>query len=107
MLTDFTFKNELILNYFKGDNSYLPVSELIYLHEHPLIKQSFLIDMERLINETSEYLVKKNVQGFIVNKFINHTIKLGAELPVVNQQSAPKVLEELRNVYKLCKSLLN
>ena len=107
MITDFTFNNKMIRDYFEGDNSYLPTSELIYLHEHPLIKQSFLIEMEKLINRTSEFLIKKNHQGAMVNKFIDLTISLGAELPTINQQNAPNVLEILRKIYVLCNRLLN
>jgi hypothetical protein len=106
MLIDFTFKNELINKYFEGDNSYIPVSELIYLHEHPLIRQSFLVELERMINETSEYMVKRNMKGPVVQKFIDATKSLGAELPTINQQNAPKILEQLRKIYKLCKNLL-
>lgn len=107
MIADFTFNNKMIRDYFEGDNSYLPTSELIYLHEHPLIKHSFLIEMEKLINKTSEFLVKKNYQGAMVNKFINLTISLGAELPTINKQNAPNVLEILRKIYILCNTLLN
>ena len=38
---DLSFSNELIKNYFEGSDDYVPVTELIYVHEHPLIKGSF------------------------------------------------------------------
>jgi hypothetical protein len=107
MLIDFTFKNELIKKYFEGDDSYVPTSELIYLHEHPLIKQSFLTEIEKKINETSEFMIKRNMQGAVLNKFIDSTIILGTEMSSITQQSAPKILNELRKIYKLCNSLLN
>jgi hypothetical protein len=107
MLTDLTFSNAMILDYFKGDNSYVPTSELIYLHEHPLIRDSFLVEIEKMIHETSEVIVKKNINGNIVENFIQAAIKIGAALPTINQQNAPNILEQLRVVYKLCKHLLN
>lgn len=97
----------MIRDYFEGDDSYIPVSELIYLHEHPLIRQSFLVEIERLINTVSEYLVKRNTQGAVVNKFIDLTIKLGAELPTVNKQNAPIILDLLRKIYTMSNKLLN
>lgn len=106
MIIDFTFKNELIKKYFQGDDSYIPVSELIYLHEHPLIKESFLIELEKKINRTAELMAAKNMQGKIVNKFIESTMNLGALLPKVDQESAPKILEEMRKINSLCDSLL-
>lgn len=106
-MIDFTFNNPLIRKYFEGDDSYVPSAELVYLHEHPLITQSFLVEMEVLINKTALHIQKKNVVGNLTNKFINAAINLGAELPTVNQQNAPIILAELRTVYKLCNSLLN
>jgi hypothetical protein len=104
---NFTFENTLIKNYFEGSDEYIPVSELIYLHEHPLIKDSFLIEIERLINVTTELMIAKKMQGVIVQKFVDVTMKLGAELPSITQQNAPIILEHLRTIYKLCNSLLN
>jgi hypothetical protein len=106
-MIDFTFNNKLIQDYFNGDNSYVPVSELIYLHEHPLIKASFLIELEIMINKTITRIEEHNVQGILVERLIDATMKIGAELPVINQQNAPNILEQFRIVYNVCKKLLN
>lgn len=106
MQVDLTFNNQMIMNYFKGDNSYTPISELIYLHEHPLITRSFLVEIEKIIHQTTEVIINKNINGRILEKFVESTIRLGAELPTINQQTAPTILEELRNVYTLCQRLL-
>ena len=103
MLVDMSFKNEMIQGYFNGDNSYVPTSELIYLHEHPLIKTSFLKEIELMINIATQTLIEKNIKGVIVQRFVDASIALGAELPTVNQQNAPKILEHLRTIYNLCK----
>jgi hypothetical protein len=103
---DFSFNNQLINSYFNGDNSYAPTTELLYAHAHPLIKQSFLVELELLINKATELLVAKNVKGDILNKFINSTIAIGLELPSLTNENALKVLVELRAVYQLCNGLL-
>ena len=100
-----SFKNQMILGYFKGDNSYIPSSELIYLHEHPLIKDSFLREIEQMIRNTTQTLKSRNTKGVVVQKFIDASKALGAELPTINQQTAPKILEQLRVIYNLCKSI--
>jgi hypothetical protein len=107
MNIDFSFNNSLISGYFDGSDKYIPTMELIYLHEHPLVKDSFLNELERMIYQTSELLQKKNMKGTILDKFVESTIKLGAELPNVNEQTAPIILTHLRDIYQLCKSLLN
>lgn len=106
--TDFSIaNNEQIRAYFKGSNKYIPTSELVYLHEHPLIRNSFLADIEALIDKSTQCLLANNVQGAIVDKFIHHTIKLGELLPEVNKDNALLILEALRDIYVLCVNLLN
>lgn len=103
---DLSFKNELIKKYFEGDDSYIPSSELVYLHTHPLIKGSFLVEIERMVNESTEIIISKNIQGIIIARFIEATQKFGAELPTISQENAPRILHQLRIVYGLCKKLL-
>jgi hypothetical protein len=103
---DFSFKNSLIQNYFNGSNEYIPAAELVYLHEHPLINDSFLVELESLILKTSELLINRKVSGTVVNVFIELTKELGEQLPVLNATNSPRVIETLRKVYQLCNSLL-
>lgn len=104
---DFTItSNTQIRDYFNGSDSYVPSSELIYLHEHPLIHATFLREIEVLVNKSALCIAKHNVQGAIINKFVTLTKNLGTLLDNVNQESAPKILNELREIYKLSNSLL-
>lgn len=106
MATDLSFKNELIKAYFLGSNDYIPSSELVYIHQHPLIPNTFLHELEALIHETNVYLQKKKMHGAVVNTFADLTIKIGALLPVVDEKSAPQLLSLFRDVYKFCNLLL-
>lgn len=103
---DFSFKNELISNYFKGDNTYVPISELLYVHEHPLLVNTFLHELDVLITKTSELIKRINLKGSVVNQFATHTINFGAQLPDIRVDNAPIILSELRNIYILCNGLL-
>ncbi len=104
---DLSFKNALIKAYFEGSNDYIPSSELMYVHEHPLVQNSFVTELEGMINRAAEVMVKRNIKGIVVQRFIDATEKLGAELPGINKENAPTVLEHLRAIYKLCDNLLN
>jgi hypothetical protein len=108
-LANFTiFGNPQIKSFFQGGSDYyIPSSELVYLHEHPMIKDSFLGEIEALINKSTECLLKHNMQGPIVEKFIMSTQILGALLPDVNKDNAPDILKELRVVYNLCTGLFS
>lgn len=107
---DFSFKNTLIKDYFEGSNSdtklYTPSSELIYLHEHPLIRHSFLVELESMILKTSQVIEDRNIKGIVLEQFIEYTKELGRQLPTINADNAPQILNSLRKIYRLCKSLL-
>ena len=106
-LIDFTIKgNTQIRSYFEGSNEYLPSSEFIYLHEHPMITTSFLQEIEIIINTTCLCLAENKTSGKILETFISHTRNLGALLPDVNEVTTPKILAELRTIYQYCISLL-
>lgn len=105
-IVDLSLKNESIKDYFLGSDFYVPVSELIYVHEHPMIRPNFLADLEVIILRTSKLMEDKNIKGKVVDKFLNLTIKLGQELPVISKENAPRILSTLRAVYMLCTKLL-
>lgn len=105
-LADFSFKNTQILNYFKGSDAYIPSSELIFIHSHPLVKPNFLDEMEALILRTSQFIDQRNIRGTVINQLAELAMKFGAELPTINQENAPTILSHLREIYKLCNALL-
>jgi|SRR5579859_1186959 len=106
MLTDFSFKNQQIKAYFEGSNVYVPSSELMYIHAHPLVKPNFLDEFEAIVLKTMDIIQKKNIRGAVIEKITNLTIQFGAELPTINQENAPKILGHLRELYIICTSLL-
>lgn len=106
-LVDMSFKNEQIKGYFNGSDVYVPSSELIYVHTHPLINPNFLSEIEVLIHEATEKMVALNMRGAVVKKFTDLTIKLGRELPDLTDKNAASTLGTLREVYKLCKYVID
>lgn len=106
MSLDFSLSNPLISNYFDGDDSYIPVSELLYLHTHPLVQPNFLSDIEKLINDTAVYLESKNMRGTVVEQIVTLTIEMSSYLPSLDRENAPKFLETLRRIYSICVGLI-
>lgn len=105
-LTDLSFKNSQIKAYFEGSDNYVPSSELMYIHSHPLVKPNFLDEMEAIILKTANLIERKNIRGAVIDKITNLTMQFGAELPNISQENAPKILGHLREIYKLCNGLL-
>jgi hypothetical protein len=105
-LADFSLENPQIKAYFEGSDKYIPSSELMYIHTHPLVKPNFLDQLEALILKTTVLIQSKNIRGSIIDKFVALATKFGAELPNINRENAPTILSHLREIYKLCNGLL-
>lgn len=103
---DLTFNNELIKKYFDGDDSYVPSSELMWLHEHPMVRPNFLTELEELILEAGEVIKKHNLVGYHTDQFTEIAIRIGQRLPIITDQTAPEILQAMREIYKLSNELI-
>ena len=95
----------MIKQYFDGADIYVPVAELLYIHQHPLVRPNFLSELESFINQTSAYMKEKNMKGAIATKFVAQTTLFGSQLPTLTKDNAAIVLAALREIYKLCVSI--
>lgn len=105
VITDFTFNNPFIRDYFLGSDAYVPVPEFLYVHSHPLIRPNFMMEIEVLINNTSEYLQMKNMKGGPVKRFVHLAQSLGAVLPIQDESKASEALRILREIYTFCNKI--
>lgn len=108
-MNDLTFNNELINKYFAGDDSYIPVGELIWLHEHPLYKPNFLVQLEDMVLKAGKIIIKNNLaNSHIIKKYEDAAIKLGQALGIgiITYENGPTVLAALRNAYNISKDII-
>lgn len=101
-LMDFSFNNSQIFDFFKGSDTYVPTSEFLYLHSHPLIKPNFLDQIEAMINKATIKVKSRNINGVLVNQLVQMTKDLGVELSSVTEENAAQILVILRKVYSTC-----
>lgn len=99
---DLSLESPKIRAYFTGSDKYVPVSELLYVHTHPLLKPNFLDDIERIINTTAQIMQEKAMTGKPVERFTIMAAKLGRLLPDLNRDNAAQALDVLRDIYRLC-----
>jgi hypothetical protein len=92
--------NEGIKAYFQDNsNEYIPVSELIYVHTHPLVGKSFLTEIDA---EVSKILaIAHNVPNAYIAKLQDIVIRIGKALPTVDSSNAEGILRDLRELYML------
>lgn len=103
---DFTFTNQKINAYFLGDDTNPPISELVYLHTHPLVRPNFINEIEDLVLKTGQHIQSKNIKGYPVESMAAIAISIGTKMPTFNEESAPLILEELRKLYVICNQII-
>lgn len=104
---DYTLNNPKISAYFKGDDTDPPISELIYIHSHPLIHPTFLDEVDALLVETAKHIEAKHVTGYPIQSLSDIAISIGTKMPTFSEGSAPLILAELRNLYVLCNTIID
>lgn len=104
VIMDFSLDNPLIREYFEGSDRYAPVAELLYVHSHPLVTPNFVSQIERQINDTAEFMAKKNMKS-AVNRFITLAENLGKQLPLNSGTDASEALKTLREIYQYCNKI--
>lgn len=103
---DFTLNNQLIKDFFEGDDSYIPSGELMYLHEHPLVSPNFLTELEGLILQAGGVIQKHNIKGYPISELEALAIEIGKYLPEITVDNAPLILKAMRKTYRISKDLL-
>lgn len=99
--------NEGISKFMEGNDSYIPISELQYLHTHPLLRPNFLTEIDDLIKEVGQKIIDKKISGKPIDELQEHAIDIGILLntPIISEDSGRKILFSLRKIYKLCNKL--
>lgn len=102
---DFTFNNPKIRMYFDGESDFPPTGEFMYVHTH-FIENNFLSEIEVLVNLASEELAKPNKKSGVAIKLQSKAEKYGTLIGSLSEETAPQILEVLREIYQLCKTIL-
>lgn len=103
---NYSLTNPKIQTYLNGDNSNPPISELIYLHSHPLVRPNFINEIEELVLQAGIHIQNKGIKGYPVDSLKNIAINIGTKMPTFNEESAPLILEELRKLYMVCNQII-
>ena len=103
---DFTFNNTNIKAFFDtGENP--PIAEFLYLHNHPLIRPNFILQLEDQILRLNDRVVSgKTVSTKVVDELVEISIEIGTQVTsIYKEESARAVLLAFRKSYLLCNSL--
>lgn len=104
---DFTLNNPKIKTYLEGTSEFSPVGELVYIHTH-FIENNFLSEIEVMINIADEILSKNSNKKAQAFKLRAYAEKFGSQISQgVNEETSPGILETLRSIYQLTKTIIN
>lgn len=105
-ITDFTFNNPIIKDFFEGKSEHKPVAEFMYVHTH-IVQSNFLTQIEALVLRTNEYFLKTTKKKGIAQNIREASEKLAPLLNNVSEQNASEILDCLKVIYQNCKLALN
>ena len=98
--------NTIIRDFLLIEGKSPPVSEYLYLHEHPLLRPNFLTEIDDLVKETGELIISRKVSGAPIEKLSALVIRIGSKVDLkMNEDQAKEVLLALKEVYQLCLKL--
>lgn len=100
-------ENDGIRKFFAGDDSYTPISEYRYLHDRPLIRPSFLTQVEDIAGLVSRKIVDNNLKsGVPTEKLTKLAIVVGQNLDgPLTDDKIETILKALRDIYNICTDL--
>lgn len=101
---NFSFNNPKIKKFFEGDDTDPPISELLYLHEHPLISDNFLNEIRGKALKGTEICLSVSVK--VPKNLEEDAIKLGQLIYLLSKENAVETLKVLRSINNYLDSFL-
>lgn len=104
-MTNFTIENNQgIRDFLEGSDKYIPTSEVIYLHTHPLVKPNFILQVSDMLEDIgNRFITYRKLTDKIAEELINYAVELEKSLPEINEKNAEKACKAIRNIYTFCK----
>lgn len=108
-LIDVSFSNPGILAYFEDQTQSVaaPVSELLFVHSHPLVSPNFVAQVEEMVNVSVESLLTSPAKMSVIHNLEPHIGGLGECLPFLTDENAEKALDHLRAIYQTLKPFID
>jgi hypothetical protein len=98
---DLTLANPKIKAFFEGTSKHKPIAEFMYVHTHPKTT-NFMSQIEVLINTTAQYIQENPKKVGAAHKLLALAEQYSEQISDVNEQSAAKMLDVLKDIYDVC-----
>lgn len=108
-LSNLSLSSPAIAAFFKTGNK-PPVRELLFVHQHPLLKPNFVTDLERLVLQAAETISVADVTDPVTRQrsdtLISCIATIANALPSLDQDRAVEALRAMRAAHDVCQSIL-
>lgn len=98
---DLTLANPKIKAFFEGTSKHKPIAEFMYVHTHPKTT-NFMSQLEVLINVTAQYIQENPKKIGAAHRLLALSEQYSEQISDVNEQSAAKMLDVLKDIYDVC-----
>lgn len=103
--------NKKIRDFLEGDDSCIPISEYRYLHDRPLVRPSFLTEIDQSVQDAGTKMISAKFPLAVAKKYADelgkHAITLGKNLEGdMTDEKAKTILLALREVYRLSQKII-
>lgn len=99
-------EHEGIRKFLQGDDSYVPISEYRYLHDRPLLRPSFITQIDDLVKKVGTKIVARKLKGQVIEDLTKHAIALGTQMNGdLTDEKAKAIVFTLRDIYNFCLKL--
>lgn len=105
-IIDLSLSNPMISDYFERKSEVCPVGELLYVHTH-YVEFNFLSQIENQILVVAGILNEEPKKKGVALRLVGLSERLALKLNKIDNKSAPEILSLLREVYGICKRILD
>lgn len=96
----------MILDFFERRSEILPVGELLYIHTH-YVENNFLSQIENQILVVAGILNENPKKKGVAIRLVGLAEKFASKINKVDNKSAPEILAILRDIYSICKRIID
>lgn len=105
-IVDLSLSNPMILDFFERRSEILPVGELLYIHTH-YVENNFLSQIENQILVVAGILNENPKKKGVAIRLVGLAEKFASKINKVDNKSAPEILAILRDIYSICKRIID
>lgn len=105
-IVDLSLSNPMIRDFFERSSEIAPVGEFLYIHTH-YVEHNFVSQIENQILIVAGILNENPKKKGVAIRLVGLAEKFSEKVNKVDNKSAPEILKILREIYGICKRIID